>query len=117
MKKPLLNKIKKMLEDQRAEIIEKAKHSIHIHIDTDGDETDQIQGKILAHANAQLIARDREKMLGIENALKKIADGSFGDCEECEEEIAEKRLLVNPGFTTCIGCAERIEIINRKNGR
>jgi DnaK suppressor protein len=50
----------------------------------------------------------------IDNALKKIADGSFGNCEECGEEIAEKRLLINPGFITCIGCAEKLELMKRR---
>jgi len=117
MRKPFLNKIRKMLEEQRAEILAKVKMNAHIDIDIDGDETDEIQGKIIALANAQLIARDKEKVARIENAFKKILDGSFGHCEECGEEISEKRLLVNPGFTTCIGCAEQLEIINKRNGR
>jgi DnaK suppressor protein len=117
MRKPFLTKVKKILEDQRNSIVEKVKLNSNIDIDIDGDETDEIQGKIIALANAQLIARDKDKMAKIELALKKISDGSFGYCEECGEEIAEKRLLVNPGFITCIGCAERLEIINKRNGR
>lgn len=117
MRKPFLNKIRKILEDQRSEIIAKVKNNAAIDIDIDGDETDEIQGKILALANAQLIARDKEKMVRIENALRKITDGTFGYCEECGEEIVEKRLLVNPGFITCIACAEQLEIISKRNGR
>lgn len=117
MKKHFLNKIRKTLEEQRNVISFKVKQNASADIDIDGDDTDEIQGKIIALANAQLIARDKEKILKIENAIRKISDGTFGYCEECEEEISEKRLLVNPGFTTCIGCAERIEIINKRNGR
>lgn len=117
MRKPFLNKIKKMLEEQREEITNKVKANSNIDIDIDGDETDEIQGKIIALANAQLIARDKEKMLRIESAFKKIAEGTFGFCEECGEEISEKRLMVNPGFHTCIVCAEQIELMNKRNGR
>lgn len=117
MRKPFLSKIKKTLEDERSEIITKMKQNSNVDIDIDGDETDEIQGKILALTNAQLAARDKDKMIRIENALKRITEGTFGYCEECGEEIAEKRLLVNPGFNTCIVCAEQLEIMSRRNGR
>lgn len=117
MKKINMNKIKKLLEDERISIIEKLKLSSAVDIDMDGDETDEIQAKIIAHAAAQIASRNKEKMIRIENALKKLADGTFGYCEECGDEIAEKRLLVNPGFVTCISCAEHIEIMSKKVGR
>ena len=117
MRKIFLNKMKKLLEAQRTEIIEKTKLNTDLDIDTQGDETDLIQAKIIALANAQLVARDKDKMLKIEIALKKIADGTFGYCDECNEEISEKRLLVNPGFITCISCAEQLEILSKRNGR
>lgn len=117
MRKIFLNKIRKMLDDERNEIITRAKQNSNIDIDIDGDETDEIQGKIIALANSQLVARDKEKLLRIENAFRKIGDGTFGFCEECGEEISEKRLLVNPGFITCIGCAEQLEMIERRNRR
>lgn len=117
MNKVTITKIKKLLEEQQSEILEKAKLHSTIDIDIDGDETDEIQGKIIALANAQLILRDKEKLMRIQNAFRRIVDGTFGACEECGEDISEKRLFVNPGFTTCIGCAERIEIMRKKNGR
>lgn len=117
MRKIFLSKIKKMLEDERVEIIARAKQNSSVDIDIDGDETDEIQGKILALANSQLVARDKEKLMRIENAIRKISDGTFGLCEECGDEISEKRLLVNPRFITCIGCAEQLEMIEKRNRR
>lgn len=116
MKKTFIQTITKMLEEQRQEITTKINNSNHIDIDIDGDETDEIQAKILALATAKLAIRDREKLVKINNALKKISDGTFGSCEECGEEIAEKRLLFNPGFITCIGCAEHLELISKRGG-
>jgi DnaK suppressor protein len=42
----------------------------------------------------------------IDRALGKLADApeDFGLCEECEEEIAPKRLAAVPYATWCIGC-------------
>lgn len=118
MKRVFINKVKKMLEEQKGEMITKALSTPRlVEIDSDGDEIDIIQGNIIAHTNAQLVQRDKEKMLRIEKALKKIDDGSFGVCEECSEDIAEKRLMFNPGFSNCISCAEAIEIENKKVAR
>ena len=117
MRKQFLNKIQKLLEIQREEISIILKNNINTDIDIDGDDTDEIQGKIIALANSRLMARNKDKILQIENAIKKINDGTFGKCEECEEEISEKRLLVNPWFITCISCAEKIELMNKRNGR
>jgi DnaK suppressor protein len=43
------------------------------------------------------------------NALKKIDDGSYGICEECEEEIPIKRLKAIPDARYCISCQAEME--------
>jgi DnaK suppressor protein len=43
------------------------------------------------------------------SALQKIDDGSFGSCERCGEEIAEKRLEALPFARYCIECQRAIE--------
>jgi DnaK suppressor protein len=42
-------------------------------------------------------------------ALKRIDDGSFGDCERCGEPIADKRLEALPFARFCIGCQRLAE--------
>ena len=49
------------------------------------------------------------ELLQIETALHKVEDGSFGICEECEEEIPVKRLRVRPDATLCLNCQESME--------
>lgn len=55
--------------------------------------------------------RDRERQLlgKISDALRKIEEGSFGVCEECEENIEPRRLEARPVSTLCIACKERQE--------
>lgn len=112
MKKSLIKKMKSLLQSQKNELIQKSYKDLDI--DTDGDDTDKIQGDILALVNNQLSFRDRQKINQIDLALKKISENRFGICEECEEDISEKRLLVNPSFYICIVCAEKREISNKK---
>lgn len=106
MKRSTLKRIKDKLLAQRLELRCK---SNQIDIDLDGDETDEIQGRLIANVVSQLSTRDHERLQQIENALVKIAEATFGFCEECAEPIAEKRLEVNPYCTTCIACAEEKE--------
>ncbi len=50
--------------------------------------------------------RDRERRLirKIQAAIQRIEDGSFGDCEECGEDIGVPRLKARPVTKLCINC-------------
>ncbi|MBI5642184.1 MAG: RNA polymerase-binding protein DksA [Deltaproteobacteria bacterium] len=61
--------------------------------------------------NFLLRVKDRERKLitKVNEALKRIDDGSFGICELCGEPISEKRLEVRPVTTCCIECKKEEE--------
>ena len=107
MKKVILNKVKDMLLAEKREILKQANQDIDI--DTDGDETDVIQGKLLIELTNHLNTRSATKLAQIEFALKCIEDNTYGKCQDCEELIPEKRLLHNPHFQTCVSCSEERE--------
>lgn len=113
--KKFLKKIKENLLVQRDELLGKSVQKPDI--DTDGDETDEIQGNILIELHNQLSTRNNAKLMQIEDALKRIEDKSYGICQDCDEPIPEKRLLVNPYFLTCISCAEEREAENKHRKR
>lgn len=115
LKKSTLEKIKRLLVQQKHEL--QTKSYQQNDIDIDGDETDEIQANLIINVNNQLSSRDKEKLLQIENALKKIEGNTYGLCEECGDAIAEKRLEINPYFSTCISCAEQKEIENKQKRR
>jgi len=55
-----------------------------------------------------LTDRERERLQGIQEALERIDDGSYGICESCESEISEGRLEALPFTRLCVNCqAER----------
>jgi len=107
MNKAFLLKVKNILLSERADIMKKTKRDVDI--DTDGDETDEIQAGILIDLNNQLTTRNSEKLIQITDALHRIDNKTYGLCVDCEEMIPEKRLLINPYFQTCISCAEERE--------
>ncbi len=53
--------------------------------------------------------RRRLELQQIEVALRRLDDGSFGECLHCGEPIALRRLQANPMATLCLECAEKAE--------
>jgi DnaK suppressor protein len=66
----------------------------------------------------ELRTRDRERKLirKIDEAIKRIEDGSYGYCNETGEEIGIKRLEARPVATLCVEAQERRERRERQYG-
>jgi len=62
--------------------------------------------------------RDREKLSQIEDALERMKDNIYGECEECGEPIAENRLRALPSTRVCVECQSKHEReVKIKGGR
>jgi DnaK suppressor protein len=59
--------------------------------------------------NLLISDRDREKLLQIEDAIKRIDEGTYGTCEECETPIPKERLLIMPFAGLCVNCQAEME--------
>ena len=68
--------------------------------------------------NFMLRIREREQRLiqKLQDAIDRLEKGSFGICEECEEEISEARLMARPVTTLCIECKRRQELAEKVRG-
>jgi len=53
--------------------------------------------------------RESAELVAIDEALKRIADGSYGLCIDCGANIATPRLHANPTALRCVACQEKIE--------
>ena len=47
-----------------------------------------------------------EKLQDVLDALQKMEDGTYGTCENCQQEISIERLKANPSAKTCISCTK-----------
>jgi DnaK suppressor protein len=56
---------------------------------------------------AALLDQGRDQLAGIEAALRRVDDGSYGCCESCGQPIAPGRLAARPTATRCVACAGR----------
>lgn len=115
MNKTFLSKVKELLLAEKRDILKQVERDVAI--DTDGDETDEIQGNLLIELTNQLNSRNATKLAQIEAALKRVDDKTYGKCQDCEEDIPEKRLLNNPYFQTCVSCAEEHEAEEKQRKR
>ena len=69
-----------------------------------GDAGDESVVRMMTDLHLQEAGRDMEELNNIEASLQRIEDGSYGDCEECGNEIGYARLEVQPTATRCIHC-------------
>ena len=110
MNKVQLKKFKTLLTEKRDEIVKKAKQTLEEDMTLDSndlpDEMDLASSEYLQSFTFRLRGREKVFLDKIEKALRKIEDGTFGTCENCNEEISIKRLEARPETTLCIRCKE-----------
>ena len=109
MRKRELEKFRKLLVAQRGELVDKAKRAAagDIHIDPDDfpDEIDTASSEMSLAFQGKLRERERGLLGKIEQALAKIGQGEYGECESCGEQIiGSKRIEARPVAELCIDC-------------
>jgi len=52
---------------------------------------------------------ESERLRDVTDALQRIAEGTYGVCEGCEEQIPKKRLEAFPAARFCIKCKSKLE--------
>lgn len=111
-KPAFLKEIKEILLQKKSDLLNKSTEKLVI--DTDGDEIDEVQATQIIELNNQLSTRNVVTLINIESALNRLSNSTYGLCQDCEDEIFEKRLLANPYFLTCVSCAEEREIESKQ---
>src|SRR5437588_10902398 len=101
-----LNKYKAMLETKQAELSAGLRKREDIASEKTPDAIDEVQ--LAGERELAIRNLDRESNLlrNVMAALSRIADGSYGTCMHCEEEISTKRLNAVPWAPFCIKCQE-----------
>jgi DnaK suppressor protein len=61
--------------------------------------------------------RERGKLSEIENALERLVDNTYDECDECGEPIGEDRLRALPFTRVCVECKSRSEVQEHIKGR
>lgn len=104
-------KMTRQLEDARAMLIDQSFESQESRATVTLDQTsvgrlsrmDALQGQAMAKAEED---RRHLAIRRIDAALTRLERGEFGECVECGEWIAAKRLEWDPAVLKCIDCAD-----------
>ena len=120
LKKKDLKRFRELLHEKKEEILKNAKRTLNEDMTLDADdlpdEMDLASSEYLQSFTFRLRGRERFFLEKIDQALKRIEDGSFGICESCEEPISIKRLEARPETTLCIRCKEDQERVEKDYG-
>jgi DnaK suppressor protein len=101
-----LNKFQTILTEKQVELARAAGRREGIAIERTPDTLDQIQFAAARELTTRTLERQSELLRNVYAALDRIAEGSYGTCLECDEEISHKRLQAMPWATLCITCQE-----------
>lgn len=118
MRKDTLKKFKRIFEAQRKKILfndRVLRSDFAVSDDDRFDEIDQATTDVEQSMRMRLRNREILYIKKVDEALKRIDEGTFGECTECEEEIELRRLEARPTATLCVGCKEdqeRKEVLN-----
>jgi len=119
MKKKDLEFFKELLTKRLEDLLDQADDTVSGMTDPKEnfpDPTDRASHE--ANRNFMLRIRDREHKLikKIKKALQRIENGTFGVCEQCEEDITIERLKARPVTTQCIDCKSKEEALEKALG-
>ena len=114
-----MEKFKKLLTQQKDDLLMNARRTLSgdIHLDPDDfpDEIDTASSEMNLAFQGRLRERERGLISKINQALDKIEDGVYGECESCGEQISLKRIQARPVAELCIDCKAEQEQLERRN--
>jgi len=109
MTKTDLEKFRNTLETKRAELSGSLRNRDEIVIEKAPDALDEVQLAGERELAIRNLDRDSNMLRQIRRALGRIADGSYGVCLHCDEEISPKRVAAVPWAAYCIKCQEQVD--------
>jgi DnaK suppressor protein len=104
-----LNKFQAMLKIRIADLERSVSHRDSIAVEPTPDAVEEIQRASELALAVSHIDRDSKQLQKARAALRRIHEGSFGTCEECDEEISLKRLSAIPWASLCVVCQEALD--------
>ena len=107
MKEPDVNKYRMLLMAKREEIACKLPRREELWIVQSNEQIETIQLAGQREFAARTLERQARSLVQIGEALKRLDEGEFGICLDCEEPISAKRLAVVPWAGYCLRCQER----------
>jgi DnaK suppressor protein len=109
MTKTEVSRFKAILNAKIIELEQLIRHRDGIRVERSADQLEEIQQaseRALAVCN---LDRHFSHLRNVRAALRRIQEGTFGICQECDDDIATKRLVAVPWAQFCIRCQEAVD--------
>lgn len=78
-------------------------------LENDYAQADPAQADALGESGLALLHQDCRQLEAVEQALARLADGSYGLCRACGLPIAPARLQARPAAALCLDCQQDSE--------
>ena len=116
------DELKGILEERRREIMSEVQGRMR-DVRAEGAGS-AVQGVLDAAESSELDIQDEiefaliqmkaETLNKIDEALRRLEEGTYGNCFECGEEVSEKRLRALPFAVRCKDCEEAREVAEQR---
>jgi DnaK suppressor protein len=113
MRKRELDRFRQMLEERRRELLDKSERTAGEGRNTisEGGE-DYVDDAVTSYTREFLLSLsgfERRQLALVEDALARIEDGTYGECQMCGESVPAARLKAIPWARYCVSCQEVVE--------
>ncbi|RLA86224.1 MAG: transcriptional regulator, TraR/DksA family protein [Deltaproteobacteria bacterium] len=117
--------LREMLLSLREETLKKIEEEVGTKVREDPrfttlstmDVGDLSQFDLDSDINYSLLQSHLQRLKSIDEALRRLEDGTYGYCEECGRAIDVKRLRVLPFARYCVQCQEKLEKVGKQKVR
>jgi DnaK suppressor protein len=116
MTKIELKAFRKTLESRKQELGQGARNREALAIETSSDVMDRVQLFSERDYAMNTLERNSNRLREVEAAIRRLDDGTFGACVNCDEEIPPKRLAVLPWASCCVACQEAADASHTSPG-
>ena len=114
------NELRKMLEERRRELMNAVQGKMRDVRSAEGKDREVLDQGESSEVDIQddiefaLIQMKSETLHKINEALRRLDEGTYGNCFECGDEIAEPRLRALPFAVRCKDCEEARETAEQR---
>jgi len=106
MTKTEVDRLRAVLTSRVAELERFTRNRDGITVERSADQLDEIQAASQCALAVCNLDREFNHLRDARAALRRIEEGGFGTCQECDEDIHPKRLAAVPWAAFCIRCQE-----------
>jgi DnaK suppressor protein len=115
MNKEMLEYFSDVLNRRLMDVLPEARGMLPVMLDAVDhrepmDEADFASHQYSQEFNIRIHRHHHRRVQEILAAIQRLAEGDYGICEECGDEIAVDRLKVQPVTTVCLSCRRHMEM-------